>query len=150
MRIAVPDADSQLKRNTAGFGRWLARRPAACAAPACRGPRIGMFGAEMWLRNAFICGVPHAKTITVRMTHGISATRKSVRTVAVWTRRRAGIAAPRRQCREKERQTHHRAARGDDVHQPRTVIVRHEELRNGERHAGDEQRRPHLEHAANA
>ena len=144
MRIAVPDADSQLKMNTAASGVGLATTGGMRSTILSR-PAIGMFGAEMWLRNVFTCGVPHAKTITVRITHGISATRSGAASPARNGdgRRRAAPPMPK-----KERQTKHRAAGGEDVDQPRPVIVRHEELRNGERHAGDEQRRPHLEHSA--
>src|SRR5437899_139680 len=75
-RIAVPDAESQLKRNTAGSGVGLATT-GAMRSTILSSPGIGMLGAEIPLSNAFTCGVPHANTITVRITHGRIATRKS-------------------------------------------------------------------------
>ena len=111
-----------------------------------------MLGAEMWLRKPFTCGVPHANTITVRMTHGMIATRSGSRRPP---RFGSGSAANRGDAplrpsphARKSASDNHRARGGDDVDQPRTVKVRHEKLRNRERHAGDEHRRPDLLHAA--
>ena len=44
----------------------------------------------------------------------------------------------------------HRDDRGDDVHQPRAMEVRDQVLRDGEADARDQDRRPDLEHAAEA
>src|SRR4051812_16075650 len=97
MRIAVPDADNQLNRNTAGSAVGFATTGGMRSTILSR-PGIGMLGAEMWLRNPFTCGVPHAKTITIRITHGISATRSG--TASPVGTEPADV-APRRQCLRK-------------------------------------------------
>src|SRR5438552_1816635 len=74
IRIAVPLAESQLNKNTAGSAVGLATT-GATRITSLSSPGIGRLGAEMWLRTPFSCGVPQAKTITVRMIHGTIATR---------------------------------------------------------------------------
>src|SRR5512133_2279010 len=71
MRIAVPDADSQLKMNTAASGVGFATT-GGILNTILSSPDTGMFGADNPLRKPLTCGVPHANTITMRMIHGIS------------------------------------------------------------------------------
>src|SRR4051812_33916102 len=72
IRIAVPDAESQLKRKTAGSAVSFKTTGGTRVTSLSR-PAIGMLGAEMRFRNAFICGVPQANTVTVRTIHGAIA-----------------------------------------------------------------------------
>src|SRR5438132_5156452 len=77
MRIAVPDADSQLKRKTAGSAVSLATT-GGTRATSLSSPPIGIDGAEILLRRAFTCGVPQANTVTVRMIQGMIARRVEI------------------------------------------------------------------------
>src|ERR1700733_2063170 len=72
IRIAVPLAESQLSAKTAGSAVGFSNTGGIRKIILSR-PGIGMFGPEMPFRRVLTCGVPHAKTITVRIAQGISA-----------------------------------------------------------------------------
>ena len=126
-------------------------------------------------RNAFVCGNPQTKTTTLRIIQGSQARRISDfelrisnlksgsdfgRLLALCSRTLLCLAslsfsspgkAPdafRLPDFQEERQRRNRNNRRHDIHQPRAVKVRHQELRNREEHAGDQDCGPDFQHAA--
>ena len=157
--MPVPVADSQLRAKTAASGVGVGDDRRHAHARGCAARRPGTAAIEMPSSNALICGRPQTKTSTLRMTHGVQALMTCARVKRVPPAARcasacdvvrlADVLGPRRRRLPDSQEQRERAHRDDAA----TTSTSHGpwkfETRNcgiGEGHAGDQDRRPDLQH----